>query len=334
MLVAVCSVTFYVDPNFHFHKPFTDRFYYSLEEPRYTNDGIVKHFDYDALITGSSMTHNFLASDFDKLFGCSSIKVPFNAATFFETNNVLKNAFKRRSLKYVIRSVDNDYLLRDKDYLLSQADYPEYMYNNNVFDDIKYLLNAKVVERSAKAILKKRQGIDSFDEYCYFSDKFSFGKEFVLKSRNGAKFAAPGSARHLSESDKKMISDNVRQNFVEEALKHPETQFYYFFPPYSIVHWAFVMEEGGIEAFIESEKIAIDLMLQCDNIHLFSFNTEFDMICDLGNYMDAVHYGAWINDKILRWMKDDVHRITKENAGAILSAERDFYSSFDYNSLF
>lgn len=45
-----------IDPYMHFHKPDTARYFYSLDNQRSQNDGITKHFDYDALITGTSMT--------------------------------------------------------------------------------------------------------------------------------------------------------------------------------------------------------------------------------------------------------------------------------------
>ena len=58
LLIAgmVMAVVAYVDPFMHYHKPLTDVFYYNLNNERSQNDGITKHFDYDALITGSSMT--------------------------------------------------------------------------------------------------------------------------------------------------------------------------------------------------------------------------------------------------------------------------------------
>ena len=52
-----------VDPFFHYHAPLE-----SLEYPlirdneRYQNDGILRHFTYDTIITGTSMTENFETS--------------------------------------------------------------------------------------------------------------------------------------------------------------------------------------------------------------------------------------------------------------------------------
>ena len=62
VVAALCALGFLVyrvDPFFHYHKPDTSRYYYTLDNQRSQNDGIIRHFDYDAMIIGSSMTENF-----------------------------------------------------------------------------------------------------------------------------------------------------------------------------------------------------------------------------------------------------------------------------------
>ena len=77
ILGMVGTWVYKIDPFFHFHKPYTDVYYYNLNNQRSQNDGICKHFDYDALITGTSLTENFKTSEFDKIFGVNSVKVPY-----------------------------------------------------------------------------------------------------------------------------------------------------------------------------------------------------------------------------------------------------------------
>ena len=76
-VVGVCGLIAVVDPYFHYHKPLP-YFSYTLDNERYQNDGILRHFDYDAVITGSSMTENFKPSELDELFGVNAVKVPFS----------------------------------------------------------------------------------------------------------------------------------------------------------------------------------------------------------------------------------------------------------------
>ena len=67
MLVLISAVTVIADPFFHYHAPDTERFYYSLDNERSQNDGTMRHFTYDGLITGTSMTQNFKTTEAEAL---------------------------------------------------------------------------------------------------------------------------------------------------------------------------------------------------------------------------------------------------------------------------
>ena len=66
-LIILGAITVIVDPYFHYHKPLTSLEYpLRSERQRYINDGILKNFDYNAIIVGSSMTENFKSSQLDE----------------------------------------------------------------------------------------------------------------------------------------------------------------------------------------------------------------------------------------------------------------------------
>ena len=69
ILVVASTLVIYVDPFFHYRKP-NDNLFYNLDagKERYQNDGIIKHFIYDTMIIGTSMTENFKASESDYIF--------------------------------------------------------------------------------------------------------------------------------------------------------------------------------------------------------------------------------------------------------------------------
>ena len=111
-LMILGGITFIIDPFFHYHPPTTGYHYsfmdknYEMDE-RYINDGIVRHFDYNAIITGTSMTENFKTSEFDDLFGVNSIKIPFSGGTYKEINECLERAYGAgKNIDIIIRSLD------------------------------------------------------------------------------------------------------------------------------------------------------------------------------------------------------------------------------------
>ena len=65
------------DPYFHYHGKISG-LKYRIYNERYINPGILKHFEYDAIITGTSMNQNFKTSTMDQIFGtdsCSILKI-------------------------------------------------------------------------------------------------------------------------------------------------------------------------------------------------------------------------------------------------------------------
>lgn len=75
-------------------------------------------------------------------------------------------------------------------------------------------------------------------------------------------------------------------------------------------------------------------MLEYDNVKLYSFFNNYDLICNLNNYKDTAHYSEKINSQILQWIKNDEYLITKDNVDEYLEQEREFYLNYDYDSIF
>ena len=93
VLVVIMIMMVIFDPYFHYHGKIPG-LSYRLYYERYINPGIVKNFEYDTIITGSSMNQNFKTSQVDKLWGTNSVKVAFSGAGFREIKENLDRAFE------------------------------------------------------------------------------------------------------------------------------------------------------------------------------------------------------------------------------------------------
>ena len=347
-LLVLAGCVFWADPFFHYRKP-KEYLYYELTDQRFQNDGITRHFDYDAIITGTSMTENFSASQFDELFGTNSIKVCFSGATYKEIDDNLQVSYESgHSPKYVLRGLDYTLLVRDKDELrLDMGEYPDYLTNANPFDDVKYLLNKDVIINYTlpsliKYIKGEPGGHTSFDVYSYTAYNATYDKNAVLMGRS--EFKAPEVINAATDDEITMLTENMSANVIELAGKHPETTFLYFFPPYSMAYFGGVKEEGNLEKELLFKEKAIDMMLEYDNIHIYSFTDALDITTDLNRYRDVAHYDQnvnfWIIEQIAKGEGFDsegsnvpVFRITKENKETYVEAEKELLMNFDYNSL-
>ncbi len=144
-----------------------------------------------------------------------------------EVKDNLEQAYQAgNKLKYVIRSVDYSYLVKDKDGFRTDVEYPTYLYNDRLFDDLNYLLNKSIFLDYTWNVLKyTKEGnkTTSFDEYSNWNDDFQFGAEFVLNTYTLGEPAE--TSRVLTEEENTMILENLRQNVAAIAKEHPETEF-------------------------------------------------------------------------------------------------------------
>lgn len=337
VLTLLGAVTVIIDPYFHYHAPL-DCLQYRIFYQRYQNDGIVKHFDYDALITGNSMVENFKASEADALFGINSVKVPFSGATGKELDSLIRTAVEYNDkLRIVISDIDYENLVSDKDYLAyDEKDYPTFLYDKNIFNDVKYLFNKSIFKTSLDVISYTLGGntTTSFDDYSFWDTigADAYSQEAVLGFYHRADSIQP--ALHLNEERLALVRGNIGQNIIETAQANPQIEFYYYIPPVNMYTWDNLQREGTLELHLEAEKVAIEMMLECDNIHLFSFMDAYDLVQDFSRYKDTVHHDSGVNSWILECMAAGEHMLTRDNYMDYWNGIYEFYTTYDYDSLF
>ena len=67
------------------------------------------------------------------------------------------------------------------------------------------------------------------------------------------------------------------------------------------------------------------MLLEYDNVKLYSFTDMFDLTQNLDNYKDDKHYNAEISEKIIDWIYEGTGLIIKENYEERINKMEDFY---------
>jgi len=335
ILIFVGIFMVVIDPYFHYHKPI-EGVAYSLENERYQNDGIVKHFDYNAIITGSSMTECFKPSELDTLFGVNAIKVPFSGGSYKEVNELLQTAVKHNpDLKMVVRCLDGMRFFDDKDYL-DYTDYPTYLYDDKLWNDVNYLYNKSILLVALQNVLGfNRSGkIElSFDDYANWNNYYNFGYQSVMENYQRHTLTKE-EMLPITEEDYKTIEGNIQQNVIALAKENPQIDFYIYISPYSIYCMDYWYMIGELERRLLAEKYIIEMLLPYENIHVYSFYTEYEVICNADNYRDVAHHSGAVNSQILQWLHEGKHELTDDNYEAYCQEVWDFYMNFDYDKLY
>lgn len=332
-LSVIVLVVWVVDPLFHYHRPFPF-LSYKLYYERYVNDGILRNFDYDTVIIGTSMAQNFKPSEAEELFGGTCVKTTFSGAGYRELSDNLRRALKRNDrLHTVIWAMDYNAMIREADW--GQYDeYPTYLYDDNPFNDVSYVFNKSILYRNVLSnVVMTLTGAPSttMDEYSSW-DKET-GLKYVMQTYDRYHVEEDMPAV-LDEREQKNVRENIAQNVISLANQYPDTTFYIFYTPYSICYWDSLIQEGSIERQFEAERLATEMMLACPNIRLYNFFDKYEVITNLDNYRDKEHYAAHINSAILEWIAEGDGLVTDRNYMERLAAEKEYYRNYDYESIY
>lgn len=334
-LVLLGAFTAFIDPAFHYHGPI-DKLSYYIFDQRYQNDGIVRHFDYDAIITGTSMTENFRPSELDALFDVNTVKVSFSGTSLKEISNNLGRAFDANDgIQMVVLGLDGSNLMDDKDVLRSDVPLPTYLYDDNPFNDVSYVLNKQILLKYTMRMLQQtyyRVGTTSFDDYSYWWGVYDYGAEAVLK--NHSRPEEPKAPVPMDPETAERVRENIRQNVVSLAKENPDTTFYCYFSPYCAVFWDMQHSGGNLEKQVEAYRIATEELLQCGNVRLYSFYNKYEWTEDLAQYQDFYHHSADINSQILQQLPSDEYLLTEENYEEHWRGVEERYRAFPYEAFY
>lgn len=325
-LVVFALPIIIIDPYFHYHAPLKN-LEYPIDNQRYQNDGMLKNFSYDAIIIGSSMTINFKPEEFNQLFGTEALHVSFLGASYKEiNNNVLTGLRNNPNTKMVLRGLDITMLHEDKDYMKYEPSrYPTYLYDENIFNDVNYVFNKEVFDLSLKVLENEKEEVTE-------ADLSAYSKAAVLKSFERKPLVKE--QVEFTKQDRENVLANVRQNITSTAEQYPQVTFYLFWTPYNICYWDEMNQEGKLNYMLEAEKAAIEEILKYENIKLFSFSSNTELICNLDNYCDQGHYSPLINSEILKWIKNGDYELTKENYEQYIEQMKSFLSTYNYDAIY
>ena len=341
ILSGVIGIVVYTDPVFHYHKPQASLYYRFFDE-RMLNDGVVRNFDYDAIITGTSLMEVARTSEFDDIFGTNAIKVTAASGTYFEiSSNIRKGLETHPGVKMVVRALDlpEHLVITPPDELSDFVEdtFPDYLYNDSILDDYHYCLNSDIIFDRCIPMIRafingEPGGTDSFDHYYY--DWVTDGVSTLFESidRDNLHYQAEVDPLSLSEEEKEIIRNNVRANLTSLAEEFPQVQFLYFFPPDCITGWGYRYQTGVIERQTAIEMTIAQELVPYENIRLYDY-TMIEDIFDLSRYCDDHHFDDCICTSLFRMMKSDLRRITVDNLNSDINEQLEFFAGIEYESL-
>lgn len=297
--------------------------YYRIEDNRlkyvasaYIDAGIIRNAEYDTAIIGSSMSQNFDMQLFRDKLGVNPVKINTGGITL-EQRDLFYNAIEHTN------KADNYYIEialskfnEDTDPL---DDTPVYMYDDDQWNDFKYLYGYETWLRSVPISLayagldtlgieiKTAHNLESVDYVGEWYYRSKAGSDIVKKKYSSGIDAV--SAQDTDGMYERMIKnvDDKLTTVIDE-----NNSYVFYFPPYSALFWYDADKKGYVDVYYVVKEHILEILLEYPNVRVFDFQYA-PFICDLDNYKDTTHYSKNVSDFMVNCFENQEYMATKEN---------------------
>ena len=327
VLLGLCAgIVRVVDPFFRYRDPDPEGEVWF--DQRSQGAGLLRSQNYETVLMGSSLAANYRSFWFDVFYETSTVKITFPNGGFQEFSQALDYAYTQQDVERVIFGLDLNLLARSPEEEPNQL--PDHLYDDNPFNDGKYLLNKDVLLRSGYTLLKKATGETQTIQDAFVWD----GNVFFSKQLALAGYERPEPTGIIEPAE--LFLENGRANLAEVTAwleAHPDTEFIFFFSPYSILFWDKMDRLGQTEAMLTLLEEAAETLLSYDNAELQFFMADTEVITNLDNYADHIHVAGRVTYRMSQAMPAGEYRLTAENRAEVLDGLRSFVVNYDYDKI-
>jgi len=316
VLLGIALIVFTIDPYQVYRRP---TLYKPLFADAYnTIPGIIRNYDYDGIVLGSSMCQNFRLSEVEACLGWrKGVKLTPSGCTPATVNLFFTLASKRQPLRHALYGLDIFGFSRPVDE--HRIPLPDYLYDDDIRNDYLYLWNRNVLYEGIPDVLKAiagrkkyrlKQNEDEMWAWDLGDGRREYGENAVVHAEK--RFGGALKGNTLPENAIEAMLENLDVNILGFVKDHPEVDIVVFFPPYSIQAWHNLNAVGNMDTYLEFKEKAVERLLGFPNVRVYDFQIEKTIVCDFANYRDGTHYSPQVGTLILERMGRDENRVTNE----------------------
>lgn len=336
VVVVLFGILWLYDPLQLFHKPiFRETTFFG--DMRLAARGIIRYYDFDSVILGTSMLENTSAKEAGEKLGGKWVNLSLINSSYDERAVVLEYLFGYKKPQKIIYSLESFTIASIKD--SSKFDY---LYDENPLDDFKVYLNDKFIlcalawreskdctGRDLEELLKWSNHEDLKILFGGFEKWLKYGKKetiAMLKNIKDIPFVVKKDNFDL-EKQRSYIQTYVL-DFVAE---NPQTQFYFIVPTYSRLSYRIGSGDFDNKTFYNRAlnlKWFVQELEKYPNAKIYGFDT-LDYADDVANYKDFAHYNVDMNSLHLDSIRGEKHILDSNNIDSYLKVMEDKIKNYD-----
>lgn len=298
VLLVMSAVMYWVDPLFLYRYRDTGTYWI---QPEWTSVGLIKNYDYDTVLIGSSVTQNFNAEEFGQSVGGSVLKVNSGGLSVTELEEYIRLIERTGRAKTCYVCIDIPQFAKSREEDINRI--KKELTDDKFWNDYSYLLGYEAWTRFFPVNLGlsflKTVGLEYPERIRMKTDvarsgewksDYSYGKDVVITNYQSGAYgvswpASDGLSERMRERGKECL---------EAFTLDGDISYVFFFPPYSILYWREAQQQGILDAYLQFKYEFTKVILESNRAMVFDFQSE-DYAAELEFYRDMTHYGPEIN---------------------------------------
>ncbi|WP_293651287.1 hypothetical protein [uncultured Campylobacter sp.] len=349
------SLIYIYDPFQIFHKPYfrEDTFFTDMRKQAL---GIIKNYEFDSYIIGTSMLENTDSKEAANKLNSDGrwINISLSGSGFNERAVVLDYIFQNQNPKHIIYSLDGYYMVNRLNN--STLDW-DFLYNNSLYDDIKIYMNWKFISCAVR-FSNQEKCVGNIDDIYQITNWYKNYKEIFggfdnwIKHKNNDQInpmlinqalinIKNGNIKNIDNQD--IIGDIdilAQQDYLHKYLirffrDYPDTKFSIIIPTYSRLFYRMqnieTIYNDNSKFFYTWEKSLRYFITQSSsykNVKVYGFD-DLDYADDIANYRDLSHYNKDLNSIQLDAIKNQTNILTPQNIDKYLATLEQKIKSYD-----
>ena len=313
LLAIAGSINYLVDPfqQYRAASRYAPRFYYSFQ--RWENPGIARNYAFDRAIVSSSFMENISGSEVDAAFGAGkTFNLSFSALTAYEARKLLEAVLAMGKVKQVIYNVDFNMFAGGTKRTGIPDPLPLYLYDSWRWNDYPYVLSVATLRKSLDILLGRHEiGYrEDRDNPWYWGDTAEFSVKSVVEHLDFKDLN-----KRFKQPDRTLdaMMKSFEENLAPLARDHPDTQFIFVWPPYSILVWADFRQRNQLDLSLEFKRRFVAALAKYPNVRIQDFQERTDWITHLDEYRDMYHFSPKISSALVKEIAAGAERLTVEN---------------------
>lgn len=310
--LSLIAFNFYIDPIQFYRRSEAP---YFIKNQRYQIPGLIKHYPFDTIFIGTSLSENFLSSHLDNNMGTKSINFSISGSSAKEQSQVAKAALSSGKVKNVIWELNYKSFLGEQPNLITGGAFPTYLYTDDILANFYYLFSIDTAWMSIKHIIQKGGGANL--------ETLSYWGEEKHRQFDGIRVIQHYCSiinRKINYSEFSTYAENINNNLRNLIKENNNVKFHLFIPPLSALNFHIGNNKNSFNSF----RKQIYKLSSLSNITLYDFMVYQDIITNYNNYKDVMHYSPAISDQILKAIADNKYDKSRINYNRVIMEFDDY----------